>query len=288
MAIASSRPIVASQPRCPRRSTTRPFGSRFPTNTCGWIFAAVVPGDCRTEPLLPAALIVFAGYTVFGVTGFGASPITVPVLAHFLPLPFVLSLAAALDLASAAALGVHTKKQADVRELLVLAPFTIIGLALGVTLLVRLPRDATLLALGGFRCGYALYIMLHRGRRRPLGRAWAAPAGLLSGVLGALFGVGGPSYVGFIAGRIPDPTAQRATMSQMVALNVGPRVAAFAIAGLFTGRDLWLAIGVLLPVAWTGVWAGNRMHMRVAPTKVVRIVGEVLLFSGASLIARAR
>ena len=243
--------------------------------------------DGRTETLLLAALIVFAGYTVFGVTGFGASPITVPVLAHVLPLPFVLSLAAALDLGSAAVLGVHTRKQADVRELLVLAPFTIIGLALGVTLLVRLPRNATLLALGVFVCGYALYIMLHGGPRRPLGRAWAAPAGLASGVLGALFGVGGPPYVVYIAGRIPDTTAQRATISLMVALNVGLRVAAFAIAGLFTGRDLWLAIGVLLPVAWAGVWTGNRVHTHVAPAKVVRIVGAVLLFSGASLIARA-
>jgi hypothetical protein len=193
---------------------------------------------------------------VFGVTGFGASPITVPVLAHFLPLPFVLALAAALDLGSAAALGVHTKKQADVRELLVLAPFTIIGLALGVTLLVSLPRDATLLALGVFVCGHALYIMFHRGPRRPLGRAWAAPAGLLSGVLGALFGVGGPPYVVYIAGRIPDTTVQRATISQMVALNVGLRVAAFAMAGLFTGRDLWLAIGLLLPVAWAASGPG--------------------------------
>src|SRR5215813_13420929 len=112
------------------------------------------------DTLLLAALIVFVGYTVFGATGFGASPITVPVLAHFLPLPFVLSLAAALDLGSAAALGVHTKKQASLRELLVLAPFTIIGLAVGVTLLVRLPRDATLLALGVFVCGYALDITL--------------------------------------------------------------------------------------------------------------------------------
>jgi len=126
-------------------------------------WTAAASWDCRTETLLPAALIVFAGYTMFGVTGFGASPITVPVLAHFLPLPFVLSLAAALDLGSAAALGVHTKKQADVRELLVLAPFTIIGLAIGVTLLVSLPRDATLFALGVFVCGYALYIMLQRG-----------------------------------------------------------------------------------------------------------------------------
>src|SRR5437660_4219984 len=163
--------------------------------------------------LLLAALIVFAAYTVFGVTGFGVSPITVPVLAHFLPLPFVLSLAAALDLGSAAVLGVHTRKQADVRELLVLAPFTMIGLALGVTLLVRLPRNAMLLALGIFVCGYALYIMLQRAPRRRLGRMWAAPAGLLGGVLGALFGVGGPAYVVYIAGRIADPTAQRATIS---------------------------------------------------------------------------
>src|SRR3989442_14751154 len=44
----------------------------------------------------------------------------------------------------------------------------------------------------------------------------------------------------------------------MVALNVGLRVAAFA------GRDLWLAIGLLLPVAWAGVWTGNRVHMGVA------------------------
>jgi uncharacterized membrane protein YfcA len=240
-----------------------------------------------TETLLLATLIVFVGYTVFGVTGFGASPITVPVLAHFLPLPFVLSLAAALDLGSAAALGLHTKQQAAVRELLVLAPFTIVGLALGVTLLVSLPRDVTLLALGVFVCGYALYVMVHRGPRRPLGRAWAAPAGLLSGVLGALFGVGGPPYVIYIAGRISDPAAQRATISQMVTLNVGLRVAAFTIAGLFTGQDLWLAIGLLLPVAWAGVWTGNRVHIHLAPAKVVRLVGAVLLFSGASLIARA-
>ena len=64
-------------------------------------------------------------------------------------------------------------------------------------------------------------------------------------------------------------------------------MAAFAIAGLFTGRDLWLAIGLLLPIAWAGVWTGNRVHMRMAPAKVVRIFGAVLLFSGASLIARA-
>ena len=44
-----------------------------------------------------------------------------------------------------------------------------------------------------------------------------------------LFGMGGPPYVVYIAGRIPDPAAQRATISQMVILNVGLRVVAFGL-----------------------------------------------------------
>jgi uncharacterized membrane protein YfcA len=63
------------------------------------------------------------------------------------------------------------------------------------------------------------------------------------------------------------------------------RVAASALAGLFNGHDLWLALGVLLPVAWAGVWTGNRVRM--APTTVARIVEAGLLVSGASLIVRA-
>ena len=38
------------------------------------------------ETLIVVALVILVGYTVFGATGFGASPITIPVLAHVLPL----------------------------------------------------------------------------------------------------------------------------------------------------------------------------------------------------------
>jgi uncharacterized protein len=239
-----------------------------------------------SSTLLVAVLVVFTGYTVFGVTGFGASPITIPVLAHFLPLPFVLALAAALDLGSAAVLGFHTRKEVDVRELLVLVPFTIVGLTLGVTLLVSLPRDVTVLALGVFVCVYAVHVVVARGPSRPLNRGWAAPAGVISGALGALFGVGGPPYVAYIAGRIPEAAAQRATISHMVIFNVGLRVVAFAIAGLFAARDLLTAVAILLPVAWAGVWTGNRIHVRLSPAMVSRLVGTALFVSGGVLIAR--
>ena len=240
------------------------------------------------ETLIVVVLVVFVGYTVFGATGFGASPITIPVLAHVLPLTFVLALAALLDLSSALALGFHTRRQADTREILTLVPFTLAGLALGVTLLVGLPRQATLLALGLFVCVYALHVILRRGgATRPLGRRWAAPAGVLGGVIGALFGMGGPPYVVYLTGRIPDPAAQRATISQMVIVNVGLRVAAFALAGLLLSRALWLTTIVLLPVAGAGLWLGNQVHMSLTPAMTARVIGGALLITGAALIVRA-
>ena len=232
------------------------------------------------------ALVIFAGYLIFGVTGFGASPITIPVLVHVLPITFVLPLAALLDLSSGLALGFHTRRQADTRELLLLVPFTLVGLTLGVTLLVRLPRDATLLALGLFVCAYAIHVMLRRDTARRLARWWAAPAGLVSGVVGALFGMGGPPYVAYITGRIPDAAGQRATISQMVILNVGLRVVAFALAGLLASRALWIAVAFSLPVAWAGVWVGNRVHVHAAPATMARIIAAVLLLTGASLVVR--
>ena len=238
------------------------------------------------EMLVLVGLVVLVGYTIFGATGFGASPITIPVLAHVLPLTFVLSLAALLDLSAALALGFHTRKQADTRELLTLVPFTLVGLTLGVTLLVRLPRNATLLTLGLFVCGYALYVIVRRGPARRLSRYWAAPAGVLGGIVGALFGMGGPPYVVYIAGRIPDPAAQRATISQMVILNVGLRVVAFALAGLLVSHALWIAVMLLLPVAGAGVWIGHRVHVNVAPATMARTIGTALFVTGASLILR--
>jgi hypothetical protein len=233
------------------------------------------------------ALVIFAGYLIFGVTGFGASPITIPILVHVLPVTFVLPLAALLDLSSGLALGFHTRRQADTRELMWLVPSTLVGLTLGVTLLVRLPHDATLLALGLFVCAYALYVVLRGEAARRLTRWWAAPAGFVSGVVGALFGMGGPPYVAYITGRIAEPAAQRATISQMVILNVGLRVVAFALAGLLASRALWIALAFSLPVAWAGVWVGNRVHVHAAPATVARIIGVVLLLTGASLIVRA-
>jgi len=72
----------------------------------------------------------------------------------------------------------------------------------------------------------------------------------------------------------------------MVILNVGLRVIAFALAGLLASRTLWLAVALLLPVAWAGVWAGHRAHLRLAPATAARIIAATLFMAGATLVTR--
>jgi uncharacterized protein len=119
-----------------------------------------------------------------------------------------------------------------------------------------------------------------------LSRGWAAPAGVVGGIVGALFGMGGPPYVMYITGRIADAAAQRATIAQMVILNVGLRVVAIALAGLLASRTLWFAVMLLLPIALAGLWVGNRVHLSVTPATMARIIGAALLVTGAALVVR--
>ena len=133
------------------------------------------------QALAAGALVVTAGYLIFACTGFGASLITVPVLAHFLPVPFVLAVTVLLDVAASLAVGARFRRDADLGELAWLGPFAVLGNIVGVTLLVGLPRRASLGGLGAFCLAYGFWSLLRGGAARGVSRAWAPVAGLAGG-----------------------------------------------------------------------------------------------------------
>ena len=95
------------------------------------------------------ALVVGVAYIIFGISAFGAALFTVPALSYLYPLDFVLPLCVLLDVAASIAIGTRFSRESDKQELLWMAPACLIGAVLGVTLLVSLPRQATLAPLGG-------------------------------------------------------------------------------------------------------------------------------------------
>src|SRR3954463_8244549 len=142
-----------------------------------------------TETALLAAL-AFAGALVVGVTGFGSALVTIPVATHFVPLQFALPLFALVDLSTAFSVGLENPRNASRDEWRRLVPMILVGTALGVTLLVNLPRAVGMFLLGGFVISYALYSLIRRGPAHVIGAGWAWIAGLCGGITSAVFGAG--------------------------------------------------------------------------------------------------
>src|SRR5918994_1268288 len=157
---------------------------------------------------------------MFAVTAFGAAIVIVPILSHVLPLAEILPVTVVFDLGAAATIGLRARADADRAEVQRLVPFSLIGAVLGVTLLVSLPREATLVALGAFLVLYAASSLAEGGRLRTIGPQWAPSAGVIGGAMGTLFGTGGPPYVMYLTRRIADATRLRATIAVMIALSV--------------------------------------------------------------------
>src|SRR5690242_20223028 len=89
--------------------------------------------DLPDHVLLAAPLIVLVGYTIFGATGFGSSIISVPGLAHFLPLTFTVPLVTTTDAFAAASTSIRLRRLVAWREVRRLLPAQLIGIALGAT-----------------------------------------------------------------------------------------------------------------------------------------------------------
>jgi uncharacterized protein len=105
------------------------------------------------------AAIAFLGALIFGVTGFGAALVTIPLATHLVSLKFALALFVLADLAAALSVGLENPKKAVRAEWTRLVPMILVGTALGVTLLVNLPRAAGMLLLGLFVLGFALFTL---------------------------------------------------------------------------------------------------------------------------------
>jgi hypothetical protein len=231
------------------------------------------------------AAIAFVGALVFGTTGFGAGLVIIPIATHLVPLQFALPLFALSDLANALRVGFENPKNAVHSEWVLLGPAILIGTALGVTVLVNLPRAAGMMAMGAFVFAFGLYSLVHQ-RPRLLSRLWAPVAGFLGGATSALFGAGGPAYVMYLSQRGLGKEAFRATLGLCILTSISLRVAAFLITGLLMDRSVWIAAAVVVPVSFIGVTVAKRIYLRISRETLLRAVFILLLFSGASLILR--
>jgi hypothetical protein len=234
-----------------------------------------------------AAVILLAAYFIRGITGFGSGLISVPMLALFLPLKFVVPLVLLLDFTASIVIGGFNFKRVKWDEVGVLIPFGVVGVVLGTSLLVNLPPEPMLIALAGFVFIFAVRSVLNIRGNKPISRGWAVPASLAGGTVGALFGTGGPPYVIYLTHRIHDKTDLRATFSALFFTEGVTRIASFLVAGLLMTVQVWITYLAALPVVLGALYLGGRAHVGLSQTQMTRLVGGLLLVSSVSLLYKA-
>jgi len=244
-----------------------------------------MPDDIWLLPLIAA--IAFLGSLIYGMTGFGSALVTIPLATHFVPLPFALAVYSLVDLASALRIGLQKPKDAVKAEILRMVPFILVGTVIGITVLVNLPRDRAMLALGVFVALYAAYALISRPGATVVSRRWAYLAGILGGATGTVFGAGGPPYAIYLSHRPLSKEQFRATLTLTTVFSIGMRATAFAITGLIFKAEVGVAAAFAVPAAMVGLSFASWAFKRVTRELLLRLVAVLLLANGISLIVRA-
>jgi len=226
--------------------------------------------------------IIFFAYTIKGLSGFGSGLIAIPLLAFVLPLTIVVPVLSLLSYIGTIMKSLHLHKQVVWRDLLPLLPFSLLGIIIAIWLLVNLHANILILALGIFVLCYAIYSLLPF--EIPAGsRRWAILAGCGGGIVGALFGTGGPFYATYLKLRQLDKSAFRATIVMIFLFDGGARMTGYAVTGLFTQQVLAL-VAILLPVFLAGMYVGNHLHIKINQKRFNQIISLLLILSSIMLI----
>ena len=228
-----------------------------------------------------AAVVLFLAYMVRGIAGFGSALISVPLLAFVFPIQIVVPVVVFLDYIGSASQGLNNRHLIAWREQLPLVPFTLVGVGIGLFAFTVLDPAILATALGGFVIVYAVYQLLPTPELRG-SRVFVVPCGFMGGLLGSLFGTGGPFYVIYFGLRNLEKGAFRATFAVNFLIDGAIRLAGYATFGFFR-PDIMLAMVGALPIIAVAMWIGGRVHADMSPKAYARMISVLLLGSGALL-----
>jgi uncharacterized membrane protein YfcA len=227
-------------------------------------------------------LVIFAAYFVRGLTGFGSALVAVPLLVLVLPLKLAVPVIVLLDYLASLSHGIRHFHHIQWRDLLPVLPFTLLGILIAFFLLKHVEPGLLTDALGIFIICYAIYSLLPLP---PLhgSRIWAAPLGTLSGLVGTVFGTGGPFTVIYMGLRNLDKNAFRGSLATFFIMDGGMRLIGFTASGFYDRENLTLVLAAL-PIMALGLYVGGHIHTNLSRQSFVRLVAGVLIASGCSLL----
>lgn len=227
--------------------------------------------------------IIALAYLVRGIAGFGSGLIAIPLLALLMPLSVAVPLIVFLDYVASASHGIKHREAIQWREIVSLLPFAIVGVLTALFIYNSVDMEVLKVWLGCFVLLFAIYSLFSFTGNTLISSLWAVPAGGLGGMIGTLFGTGGPFYVLYLKFRNVEKTQFRATFATIFLLDGAGRLAGYIFSGFFS-LDLVLMIAVAIPLMMIGMFIGGQIHTNMSQQTFQRAISVLLVFSGVALL----
>lgn len=232
-----------------------------------------------------ALLIIITAYTFRGVTGFGSGLISIPLLALFLPLTFVVPFISILDISASLIHTIHTRKHVSWKVILRALPFAVLGVTFGLFIIKSINTVILVKALGAFIILFAIYSFVSPTLKKGDSSIWPVFAGFFGSLIGTLFGTGGPFYVFYFHLQQLDKTVFRATCAAVFLIDGLIRATGFTLSGFYTSEVL-LNILYAIPIMFFAMYVGEHLHTNISQRTFQRAIGIFLIFSGIALLLK--
>jgi uncharacterized membrane protein YfcA len=235
--------------------------------------------------LVFATCVISLAYLVRGIAGFGSGLIAIPLLALIMPLTIAVPLIVFLDYIASASHGIKHREAIQWKEIVSLLPFAIVGVLTALLVFKSVDMEALKMGLGIFVLLFAFYSLFSFSGKTLASTLWSVPAGSLGGLIGTLYGTGGPFYVLYLKFRKIEKAQFRATFATIFLLDGAGRIAGYVFTGFFS-LDLVLMMAAALPLMVIGMFIGGRIHTNMSQQTFQRAISVLLVFSGLALLLK--
>lgn len=228
--------------------------------------------------------IIFVAFFIRALTGFGAGLISIPLLALFWELQFVVPMQLLLEVAISVLLLPKVHKDVDYHHVGSLLIGMFAGNMCGAFTLAFGDQELLKGVLAGVVLLFSIYLAMtaKKSVQLKIPYRWGIVFGLCGGFFGGAFGMSGPIVMLYLAHQISDKTRLRATV-----------IALFFFASAWTGvanwwnglysRETFRVLLLLMPAFLLGTALGNWAHFQTSEV-AFRYAIAAILFSSAMLL----
>ncbi len=234
--------------------------------------------------LLIFTVIIFLGYFIKATTGFAGALFSVPLLALFFDIKFVVPVVSLIDMGSGFMLFPGAKPKIHKQELKRILAGLLLGTLLGIFFLRSFENQTLRIIFGVVVILFALKILFlaspGKGKLKP---SVGVAAGFAGGVTGGMFSTSGPPMVAYLEHQLSDKTTLRATLITAFLVGSTWQNSLYAVVGILD-REILIVALFMIPVLLVSSYLGTRFHPKINENFYRKAVGAILMVSGILLL----